>query len=66
MEPQATDQRRLPPLFTILTLNTNTRADLAGLPTLLRENRPDFVFIQEVKISLERLHAAGRSLGYSV
>ena len=58
MEPQATDQRRPLPLFTILTLNTNTRADLAGLPTLLSENRPDFVFIQEVNISLERLRAA--------
>ena len=66
MEPQATDQRRPPPLFTILTLNTNTRADLAGLPTLLRENRPDFVFIQEVNISLERLRAAVSGLGYSV
>ena len=64
MEPQATDQRRPPPLFTILTLNTNTRTDLAGLPTLLRENKLDFVFLQEVKISLERLHAAVGGLGY--
>ena len=66
MEPQATDQRRPPPLFTILTLNTNTRTDLAGLPTLLRENKLDFVFLQEVNISLERLHAAVGGLGYSV
>ena len=66
MESQATDQRRPPPLFTILTLNTNTRTDLAGLPTLLRENKLDFVFLQEVNISLEQLHAAVGGLGYSV
>ena len=66
MEPQATDQRLPPPLFSILTLNTNTRTDLAALPTLLRENKPDFVFLQEVNISLEWLRAAVGGLGYSV
>ena len=66
MEPQANEQRWPPPLFTIITLNTNKLADLAGLPTLLRENRPDFVFLQEVSVPLERLRAAVGGLGYSV
>ena len=66
MEPQANEQRRPLPLFTIITLNTNKLADLAGLPTLLRENRPDFVFLQEVSVPLERLRAAVGGLGYSV
>ncbi len=60
-------ERRLPPdLFTILSFNCNKRADLGGLSTLLRENRPDFVFIQEVNVSPERLAAAVGGLGYRV
>ena len=61
----ATDRRQPPPLFTIITLNTNRLADLAGLPALLREVRPDFAFLQEVGVPLERLCAAVGGLGYS-
>ena len=61
----ATDRRQPPPLFTIITLNTNRLADLAGLPALLREVRPDFAFLQEVSVPLERLCAAVGGLGYS-
>ena len=50
MEPQANEQRQPLLLFTVITLNTNKLADLAFLPTLLKENRPDFVFLQEVSV----------------
>ena len=66
MAADPTNQQQPPPFFNLLTLNTNRRADLAGLPTLLRENRPDFAFIQEVSVSLERLRAAVGGLGYTV
>ena len=52
MEPQANEQRQPLLLFTVITLNTNKLADLAFLPTLLKENRPDFVFLQEVSVPL--------------
>ncbi len=58
--------RRRPPLFSVLSLNTNKRADLAGLPALLREGRPDFVFLQEVNVPADRLQAAVGGLGYTV
>ena len=66
MAADPTDQQQPPSFFNLLTLNTNRRADLAGLPTLLRENRPDFAFIQEVTVSLENLRAAVGGLGYTV
>ena len=65
MEPQANEQRQPLLLFTVITLNTNKLADLAFLPTLLKENRPDFVFLQEVSVP-ERLRAAVGGQGYSV
>ena len=60
------NRRQPPPFFTLLTLNTNKLADLAGLPAILRESRPDFAFLQEVNVPLERLRAAVSGLGYSV
>jgi len=40
-------------------------ADLAGLVAILRESRPDLVFLQEVNLSLDRLKAVVGGLGYS-
>ena len=60
------DRRQPPHLFTIITLNTNRRTDLAGLPAILRENRPDFVFLQEVNVTQDGLKAAVGGLGYSI
>ena len=60
MEPQANEQRQPLLLFTVITLNTNKLADLAFLPTLLKENRPDFVFLQEVSVPV-----SPRSSGWS-
>ena len=54
-----------PPFFSILSLNVNKRSDLAGLVVLLRETRPDLVFLQEVNIPLQRLAAAVSGLGFS-
>jgi exonuclease III len=47
-----------------LTLNTNRRADLAGLPGLLCDSSPDLVFLQEVTVSTASLSAAVSGLGY--
>jgi exonuclease III len=52
--------------LSFLSLNTNHRADLAGLPSLLRDQHPDFVFLQEVTVSLSSLSAAVSSMGYTV
>ena len=60
------NRRQAPPFFSTITFNINRRADLAGLPAILRESRPDLVFLQEVNISLNNLKAAVTSLGYSV
>jgi endonuclease/exonuclease/phosphatase family metal-dependent hydrolase len=49
-----------------LSLNTNRRADLAGLPSLLRDCSPDLVFLQEVTVSTASLSAAVLGLGYKV
>ncbi len=35
-------------LLTILSLNTNKRADLGGLHFVLKETKPHLVFLQEV------------------
>jgi hypothetical protein len=35
-------------LLTILSLNTNKRADLGGLHSILKETKPHLVFLQEV------------------
>ena len=40
-------------------------ADLAGLVAILRESRPDLVFLQEVNLSLDCLKAVVGGLGYS-
>lgn len=64
MAAAADEWRQQSSLYNIITLNTNRRADLAGLPTLLRECKPDFVFLQEVNVSLERLQAAVSGQGY--
>jgi len=58
-------ERRRSPFFSLLTLNTNKQAGLAGLPALLRDTRPDFVFLQEVNISAAQLAAAVGGLGYT-
>jgi len=55
-----------PSLFSTLTLNTNRLGDLAGLPALLRELRPDVAFLQEVAVSVASLSAAVSGLGYKV
>jgi endonuclease/exonuclease/phosphatase family metal-dependent hydrolase len=52
--------------FSTLSLNTNRRADLAGLPGLLRDSFPDLVFLQEVAVSASSLTAAVSGLGYTV
>ena len=62
----AADRRPPAGLFTILSLNCNKRADLGGLPTLLRENNPNLVFLQEVTLPAGRLSAAVGGLGYKV
>ncbi len=65
MEGTAVPDRRWPPdFFTIISLNTNKRADLGGLPALLRENRPSFVFLQELNVPHDRLLAAVGGQGY--
>ena len=56
-----TEQRQPPPFFNLFTLNTNRRADLAGLPAA-----GDFAFLQEVNVSLDHLQSAVGGLGYSV
>ena len=66
MAAAATDRQQQSSIYTSITLNTNRHTDLAGLPTLLRECRPDFVFLQEVNVSLERLRAAVGGQGYQV
>ena len=52
--------------LSVLSLNINHLADLAGLPGLLRELGPDFVFVQEVGVAGNSLSAAASSLGYKV
>jgi exonuclease III len=52
--------------FSTLSLNTNRRADLAGLPGLLRDCSPDLVFLQEVVVSTTSLATAVSGLGYTV
>ena len=66
MEGEAVADRRWPPeFFTFISLNTNKRADLGGLPALIRENRPNLVFLQELKVPHDRLLAAVGGRGYS-
>lgn len=61
----ATNLQPPPPFFSTLSLNTQKMADLAGLVAILRESRPDLVFLQEVNLSLDRLKAVVGGLGYS-
>ena len=51
-------------LLSILSFNTFKLLDLAGLPALLRENRPHFVFLQEVAPSVQLL-AVAAAAGYT-
>jgi exonuclease III len=52
--------------LSLLTFNTNRRADLGGLPGLLRDCHPDLVFLQEVAVSPTALSAAVAGMGYTV
>ena len=48
----------------VLSLNTGNRRDLAGLGRMVRENRPDLLFLQEVNLQEQELQQVARSLGY--
>ena len=48
----------------VLSLNTGKRRDLAGLGRMVRENRPDLLFLQEVNLQEQELQQVARSLGY--
>ncbi|OBQ33085.1 MAG: hypothetical protein AN484_27445, partial [Aphanizomenon flos-aquae WA102] len=52
-------------LLTLLSYNTWKKADLAGLPALLRENRPHLVFLQEVSPN-SSLATFAAGAGYTV
>ena len=52
-------------IITILSLNTNKRADLAGLLTILKENKPHLVFLQEI-LSYNAVSAAASASGFSL
>jgi exonuclease III len=52
-------------LLSVLLLNCFKLPDMAGLPALLRENRPHLVFLQEVAPTAQ-LSAVAASAGYSV
>ena len=48
----------------VLSLNTGKRRDLAGLGRMVRENRPDLLFLQEVNLQEQELQQVARLLGY--
>ncbi len=52
-------------LLTILSLNTNKRADLGGLHSILKETKPHLVFLQEV-YSYNAISALAASFGYTL
>ena len=52
-------------LLTILSLNTNKRADLGGLHSILKETKPHLVFLQEV-YSYNAVSALAASFGYTL
>ena len=52
-------------LLTILSLNTNKRADLGGLHSILKETKPHLVFLQEV-FSYNAVSALAASFGYTL
>jgi hypothetical protein len=52
-------------LLTILSLNTNKRADLGGLHSVLKETKPHLVFLQEV-CSYNAVSALAASSGYTL
>jgi hypothetical protein len=52
-------------LLTVLSLNTNRRADLGGLHAIIRETKPHLVFLQEV-ISYDAAAALAATFGYTL
>ncbi len=52
-------------LLTILSLNTNKRADLGSLHSILKETKPHLVFLQEV-FPYNAVSALAASLGYTL
>ena len=50
--------------LSVLSLNTGKRRDLARLGRMVRENRPDLLFLQEVNLQEQELQQVARSLGY--
>jgi endonuclease/exonuclease/phosphatase family metal-dependent hydrolase len=52
-------------LLTILSLNTNKRADLGGLHAILKETKPHLVFLQEV-VSYNAASALASAFGYTL
>ncbi len=50
-------------LFSIISLNTNKRADLGGLHSIVRDCQPHLVFLQEVK-SIQFLNSFSSSYNY--
>jgi hypothetical protein len=59
------DGEALASLLSILSLNSFKLPDMAGLPALLRENRPHFVFFQEVGPTAQ-LSGLASATGYTV
>jgi hypothetical protein len=57
------DKEAVVSLLTVLSLNTNKRADLGGLHTILKETKPHLVFLQEV-ISYNAASALASTFGY--
>ena len=50
-------------IVTLLTLNTNKRADLGGLASIIKETRPHVVFIQEA-LSYNLVSSLASASGY--